>query len=95
MHKQSKWWENARDHFSEENWHLKVLLWCSQTFAVVYINFCCSVHKLLLWRSQTFAVPFTNFCSGVHKPLQWTPDLYFGWFKNMFAHLKLKSVNLS
>jgi len=85
----------------------KLLPWLSQTFAMAFTNFCREVHKLLLWCSHTFAVAFTTFCLGIHKlllqhlqvfavafkPLEWLPDLYFGWFKNKFAHLKLKTVN--
>jgi len=82
---------------------LSLLLWLFSIFT----TFCCGSHKLLLWCSHTFAVAFTTFCLGIHKlllqhlqvfavafkPLEWLPDLYFGWFKNKFAHLKLKTVN--
>ena len=47
----------------------RLLPWCSQTFAVAFLNFCRGVRKLLLWRFQTFAVEFANFCRGVFKLL--------------------------
>ena len=75
--KRSKWRENARDHFCEENWH-------ESSFRFRLGFFCHGFHKLLPWRSQTFAVAFTkfNFCRGFHKLLPWFSQTFAVAFTN-------------
>ena len=64
-------------------WHalkmqgISVPVLCSETFAVMFTNFCRDVHKLLPWCLQTIsAVMFSNFCRDVHELLPWISQTF-------------------